>query len=184
MFKVGLMKFPDARSSIEIIISYRIVDHEVIIDSKLWNVYESSIPDEFIDIHNAHPDYVCPHVCMTNDRLCPYICPHKTFDSPKKACQYFNDTNNKRLTTQEIEAETSKMLHDIYREQAKLKWEDDVKAFRDEFNELTKKYGFDMEVVSEDYGDDFSMDAIRLKRNWNSLGESMSGDLIYLLSNE
>lgn len=184
MFKVGLMKFPDARSSIEIIISYRIVDHEVIIDSKLWNVYESSIPDEFIDIHNAHPDYVCPHVCMTNDRLCPYICPHKTFDSPKKACQYFNDTNNKRLTTQEIEAETSKMLHDIYREQAKLKWEDDVKAFRDEFKELTKKYGFDMEVVSEDYRDDFSMDAIRLKRNWNSLGESMSGDLIYLLSNE
>lgn len=184
MFKVGLMKFPDARSSIEIIISYRIVDHEVIIDSKLWNVYESSIPDEFIDIHNAHPDYVCPHVCMTNDRLCPYICPHKTFDSPKKACQYFNDTNNKRLTTQEIEAETSKMLHDIYREQAKLKWEDDVKAFRDEFKELTKKYGFDMEFVSEDYGDDFSMDAIRLKRNWNSLGESMSGDLIYLLSNE
>lgn len=184
MFKVGLMKFPDARSSIEIIISYRIVDHEVIIDSKLWNVYESSIPDEFIDIHNAHPDYVCPHVCMTNDRLCPYICPHKTFDSPKKACQYFNDTNNKRLTTQEIEAETSKMLHDIYREQAKLKWEDDVKVFRDEFKELTKKYGFDMEVVSEDYGDDFSMDAIRLKRNWNSLGESMSGDLIYLLSNE
>lgn len=184
MFKVGLMKFPDARSSIEIIISYRIVDHEVIIDSKLWNVYESSIPDEFIDIHNAHPDYVCPHVCMTNDRLCPYICPHKTFDSPKKACQYFNDTNNKRVTTQEIETETAKMLHDIYREQAKLKWEEDVKAFRNDFKELLKKYGMEMEITSEILDDEISIDAIQLKRNWNSLGESMSGDLIYLLSNE
>ena len=83
-----------------------------------------------------------------------------------------------------VEAEAHSIMHSIYREQAKLKWEDDVKAFRNEFKELTKKYGFDMEFVSEDYGDDFSMDAIRLKRNWNSLGESMSGDLIYLLSNE
>lgn len=184
MFKVGLMKFPDTRSCIEIVVTYHVEDHKVYIDSKSWNVYETSIPDEFIDIHSANPNFLCPHACMDGEKLCPYICPHMVFDSTKKACEHFNSINKKKITVQLIDAETNKLLRSIYKEQAKLKWDEDIKSFRNDFKELLKKYGMEMEITSEILDDEISIDAIQLKRNWNSLGESMSGDLIYLLSNE
>lgn len=185
MFKVGLMKFPDTRSCIEIVVTYHVEDHKVYIDSKSWNVYETSIPDEFIDIHSADPNFLCPHACMGGEKLCPYICPHMVFDSAKKACEHFNSINKKKITIQLIDAETNKLLRSIYKEQAKLIWNEDLKSFRNDFLNLVKKYGMDMEIVSETYGDDLSMDSILLKRSWNSLGETCSNDLIYILtSNE
>lgn len=142
MFKVGLIKFADTPSCIEVIISYHVENYEVIIDSTIWNVYDDVIPDEVINNHGTQPDHLCPHVCMGGEKLCPYICSHKKFESAKDACKYFNSINKRKVLVQNVEAEAHSIMHSICREQAKLKWEDDVKAFRDEFKELTKKIWF------------------------------------------
>ena len=184
MFKIGLMKFNDTPACIEVVVSYHVENYEAIIDSVLWNVYKDSISKEFVDIHHAHPDYICPHVCMGNESLCPFICPHKTFDSAKKACDFFNSFNKRKLLVRDVQAEADKLMHSIYKEQASAKWEADIKSFRDEFKDLVKKYGMEMEVTSDDYGEEIVVDSIQLKRKWNSLGESMCKDLIYLLSND
>lgn len=165
-YKVGVMRFGQKPFCIEIIIVYHVINHNVIVDSRSWNVYENYLSS---GSNNVHLNYLCPHTGC---------------NSMQEACNHLNSLANQKLVTvQEIQEETEHLMFDIYHEQAKQVWNEDIAMFREDFKKLIKKYGMDMVVDSEDY-DDFSFTSIRLERKWNEQGNKLSRDLTDILASD